>query len=326
MDSFLPLQPKKLHRNAGILSSFLQMTRGLPQGTLLGPLCFLVNFDPIIKRLSLIDFFSCRVYGFVDDLSNLEIVRGDPLTPSILQIASQVTKEMDMRLNAKKTLALVFDTRRKQENCELLIDSISVPIINSVKLLGVYINNKLNWDDHVAYITSKAASRLNYLRKLKSLGFQKDELLISYCSFVRSILEFNSTVWGPGLTKDQTDSIEKIQRRAMSTILNLKVTERSYHDHLLVLGLDTLKKRREAALSRMGASILQNPRLRNMLPDFCNVTSARSLRQSNLLMPITTTRKRYQNSSIPAMVNLINAEFRQTKSFRGIQYVSHFTD
>ncbi|OXA42894.1 hypothetical protein Fcan01_22333 [Folsomia candida] len=145
-------------------------------------------------------------------------------------------------------------------------------------------------------------------------------------TFVRSILEFNSTVWGPGLTKDQTDSIEKIQRRAMSTILNLKVTERSYHDHLLVLGLDTLKKRREAALSRMGASILQNPRLRNMLPDFCNVTSARSLRQSNLLMPITTTRKRYQNSSIPAMVNLINAEFRQTKSFRGIQYVSHFTD
>ncbi|OXA53868.1 Retrovirus-related Pol polyprotein from type-1 retrotransposable element R1 [Folsomia candida] len=298
------------------------MTRGLPQGTLLGPVCFVVTFDPILKRLSVMDPLNSRVYGFVDDLSNLEIVRGDSITTSILQIASHAIKEMDMRLNAKKTLALVVDTRRKPEKCEILLDSINIPIIKSVKLLGVFINSKLNWDDHVSCITCKAASRLNYLRKIKSLGFTKEELLVAYSSFVRSVLEFNSTVWGPGLTMDQNDSIERIQRPAMSSILNVKVTEKNYQEHLLILRLDTLKTRREEALSRMGASILQNPRLRNMLPDFANVTH--SLRHRNLFPPITTTRKRYQNSSIPAMVNLINSEFRQKKIISGYSTCAHF--
>lgn len=231
-----------------------------------------------------------------------------------------------MRLNAKKTVSLVVDTRRKPEDHIISVDSTPIPKVNSVKLLGIIINNNLTWDDHIKYITIKAASRLNYLRKLKALGFQKEELLIAYCSFIRPVLEYNSTVWGPGLSIDQASAVEKIQRRAVSSIVNKKVNETSYDDQLSKLRLDTLRKRRELALTRLGASILQNPRLRKMLPEFNKNTNARSLRQMNLLVPPSTSRKRYKFSAIPAMVELINAEFRLKKSFMGKQYLHNESD
>ncbi|OXA36562.1 Phosphatidylcholine-sterol acyltransferase [Folsomia candida] len=55
-----------------------------------------------------------------------------------------------------------------------------------------------------------AASRLNYLRKLRSLGFKKDELLTSYCSFVRSILEYNSTFGDQALFHQMTSALRTL--------------------------------------------------------------------------------------------------------------------
>jgi hypothetical protein len=302
---------KNCTRENGIYSSFQPMSRGCPQGTLLGAICFIVTFNPLLKRLSDIGPVDTRIFGYVDDLTSIEVVRGEPLTTSILQVASQSTKELDMRINAKKTLTLTIDTRQKPTNNVIKLDSIPVPQVHTVKLLGIFINNKLTWDDHVTYITTKAAGRLNYLRKLKSLGFQKQELVIAFCSFIRPVLEYNSTVWGPGLTIEQDKSIEKIQRRAIHIIFNEKISSENYNIKLQSVNLVPLSKRRQDALIRLGKSILQNPRFRPMLPEYNKNT--RSLRQQNLLIPPPALKKRYHCSSIPKIVDLINKEHQNNK-------------
>ena len=68
-----------------------------------------------------------------------------------------------------------------------------------------------------------------------------------YEAVIRSILEYSSQVWGPGLTCAQIDVVESIQRRALKTIL----PELSYSSALLATGLNTLEDRRGDACRKL---------------------------------------------------------------------------
>ena len=87
------------------------------------------------------------------------------------------------------------------------------------KLLGVIINTGLKWDDHVNAITSKEAKRLWFLKKLKRAGASRGDLLHFFQAVVRPILEYACQAWHTSLTKEQSTSLENIQRRALQIIV-----------------------------------------------------------------------------------------------------------
>jgi len=72
----------------------------------------------------------------------------------------------------------------------------------------------MKWDDHVAVITSKAAKRFWFLKKLKRAGVVREDLVYLYQAVVRPIWEYACPAWHTSLTKEQTKSLEDIQRRA----------------------------------------------------------------------------------------------------------------
>ena len=109
----------------------------------------------------------------------------------------------------------------------------------SVKYLGITINSKLNWSDHIANITSKASSVLGFLqRNFKNCPINTKVSL--YKSMVLPILEYGCTIWDPFTTKD----IEKIQRRAARFILNDYSWNTSVTQLLQKLNLPSLKSHR----------------------------------------------------------------------------------
>ena len=101
--------------------------------------------------------------------------------------------------------SIVFDTR-------------TVDRVTSFKLLGVTIMNNLSWENHINAVCTKAGSRLHFLKLLKRSSVTHDDLLLYYTSVIRPVIEYACPVWQSGLTVEQRDRLESIQRRALHII------------------------------------------------------------------------------------------------------------
>ena len=119
-------------------------------------------------------------------------------------------------------------------------------MVQTTKLLGVYLTSDLKWTKHITHICSKASKRLYALRLLKRNGVQSRDLQKVYCSFVRPILEYACPVWHSSLSILLSDQIEHIQKRALRIIL----PNMSYRESLSMLKLPTLTERRELLCMR----------------------------------------------------------------------------
>jgi len=123
--------------------------------------------------------------------------------------------------------------------------------VEVAKYLGIFIQNTLCFDRHVQDVTSRANSRLGFLkRNLK--GVPSALKRTAYVSLVRSGLEYGAAVWDP-FTHDQKRKVELVQNRAMRWICDLPPFDRSSISTLLKdTHLDTLEsRRRDARLTLM---------------------------------------------------------------------------
>lgn len=148
---------------------------------------------------------------------------------------------------------------------------------------------------------------------MKKLGFQPNELVAFFKSSIIPVLEYASPVWGHALTTQQIADLENIQCRALKIIFGrrVKILSAEYIELLDKYGLQLLVKRRENQLFKFGLSLLDNPKYRNWLPDF-NFNNSR-LRKKNFIVPFKCNRVRYQNSTLPAIVELFNSKFRENE-------------
>ena len=63
------------------------------------------------------------------------------------------------------------------------------------KSLGIMVNSSLTWDDHIDYITKRAAKRLWFLKKLRCAGLSVDDLVHYYKVVMQPVLEYACPVW-----------------------------------------------------------------------------------------------------------------------------------
>ena len=132
--------------------------------------------------------------------------------------------------------------------------------VPNYKLLGVIISQDLTWNEHCYYVYNKALKRLDVLRSLKKAGLNCDDLVLVYCSLVRSIIEYASPVWA-ALPSYLEDLLESIQRKALRIIFG----KTEYADVMAMASLDTLKARRVAACQRFILNARQHPPLMDVI-------------------------------------------------------------
>ena len=113
--------------------------------------------------------------------------------------------------------------------------------VNTFKLLGVVFSSDLSWHHHVIFILEKVSKRLFIVWQLIRCGVSFGDILIVYCSVIRSILEYACPVWHCGLTIEQSTDIEKVQKR----VLRIIFPDLHYKDALERAGLERLDTRRE---------------------------------------------------------------------------------
>lgn len=211
---------------------------GTPQGTLSGP----ANFKLLINDL----IFNNEYIKYVDDATAVN-VSPDPLDDSLQSDADRLcvwSQENGMFINIPKTkeMMIYFGNKYSLSSVNrLLVDGEQVERVWSYKLLGVIINDKLTWENHVLYIIGKANKRIYCISQLTRAGVDLKNILLVYTSVIRSVLEYCCQVWHPGLTRRQSDDIERVQKRCLKIVL----PDLSYADALSLCRLERLDARRE---------------------------------------------------------------------------------
>ena len=100
----------------------------------------------------------------------------------------------------------------------LAIDTKVLESINAPKVLGVTIQSNLKWDLHINEVVAKASKRLHILCVLKRGGVPPADLLKVYFALIRSVLEYCCPVWHNALPVKLSDSIDRVQKRALRII------------------------------------------------------------------------------------------------------------
>ena len=199
-------------------ASLIQLYLTYPQGLIFGPILFNIFFD---------DFFffipKVSVDNFADDntlRSFAKTLRGlVTILQSECETAINWLHNNKMIVNPDKFQVILQDKGRSDNtNIEVEIGNEKISSTSSVKLLGVRIDDKLNFNKHINKIFKSAGNQLNALIRLKSsLGLKKKE--VSLNSFIYSNFNYCPLVWMLS-HKKSLDKIENLHKRALRFLLN----------------------------------------------------------------------------------------------------------
>ena len=222
-------------------SSLLPVLSGVPQGSVIGPLLFLLFFDDITKTVPQVQG-SSGVKLFADDTKLYAS------NPNDLQIytdhMSSWLKDHQLNIAHHKCFSMCISRPRSKVLAPLFsIDSNTIPVHHQAKDLGIIVSDKLKWSNHIDSIVAKAsASAYQILKCFKSNNIWI--LLRLFKTYVRPKLEYNTPVWSPYLLED-IDKLESVQRLFLRrAFMRCGIKFNSYIDRLQKVNLYSLERRR----------------------------------------------------------------------------------
>jgi hypothetical protein len=252
----------------GVQSKLFNITSGVPQGSILGPFLFNI-FVSDLKPLNC----CTKIVKFADDTTILIPVLKNSIVNDCNLIGNEINNVLtwahknNMTINTSKSKILYF-RRNSAQNCILPHEFFSIKCCSILKLLGVTLNEHLNFKDHFEFVLKKASQRLYFLRILKPYR-TKIELWRIYFSIIRSILEYAAPIF-MALPKGLSDNIEKLQRRAHRIICG---------EHCVTCNIPSLSSRRIIMGTRLFNKIKNDQH-----PLIHLVHSLQSTRKSNTLI------------------------------------------
>ena len=200
----------------GTSSNLTELQCGVPQGSVLGPLLFLLYINDIANVSKL--FYMIL---FADDTSALLSGRNISVLENMINDELiNVVKWLDcnkLSLNVSKSHFIMFTTKKHlNQDVNIVLNNQRLTKLESTKFLGVYVDCKLNWKNHIQYLKGKIARGIGIL-KLCRKYFTKSTLVTLYYSFIYPHLFYNLEVWGAACCT-HLSCLEKLQKRCIRII------------------------------------------------------------------------------------------------------------
>ena len=199
-------------------SQFGLIKAGVPQGSILGPLMFLIYINDIAN------IFDSASRLFADDTSL------QTSSASCHQIQTTLNKDLEslniwakswlVTLNPNKTHVLfITNANAVDEVIELTFDDNFLDFTDKHRHLGITLNSDAKWGDHIEEMFKSVLKKVNVLRKLK-FTLKRDSLLKIYKTFILPVLEYGCELWD-GCSSFDSGRLEKIQLEAARIITGL---------------------------------------------------------------------------------------------------------
>ena len=224
----------------GIFSNWQDILSGIPQGSVLGPILFVIYINDLPD---LVDSF---IHLFADDTKMFNSILNDNdvanFQDDIFNLCSW-SKKWQLQFNTSKCKVMHLGSNNNKNNYQMFDKEDNTYTLSNTTLekdLGVNIDEGLKFHDHVNITVKKANSIVGIIkRNFRNLD---DTIIIQlYKTLIRPILEYGNSVWYPRFIKDD-EKIERVQRRVTKLIKGLNGL--SYQDRLRQIHLPTLKYRR----------------------------------------------------------------------------------
>ena len=236
--SFLSDRKQRVLVN-GQASSWHDVISGIPQGSVLGPVLFVIYINTLVDVVS-----DSEVAMFADDTKMFKGIYNENDKCLLQQDLNNIhdwSLHSLMRYHPEKTSAMQISTRNKcLPEPEYYMNNKRLNVSYEEKYLGVIIDSKLTFDKHISAKINKANSVMGIIRR--TMEYMDEEIFrLLYTAMVRPHLEYANPVWCPFLKK-HINAIENVQRRATRLVPGL--AELSYPERLRRLRLPTLSYRR----------------------------------------------------------------------------------
>ena len=192
-------------------SEWFNVTAGVPQGSILGPLLFLIYINDIVNTLQ------AEIHLYADDavlMCNMNT------TPNAVDVLNHDLDELHkwaqkwcMSFNASKTKHMVVTNRYVPlDYAPLQLNSVLLEKVTHFKQLGVYFDEKMTWEAHINHISTIANKKIGLIWKV-SLQFPRKCAETIYTNYVRPVLDYGCAVYD-NCSRYLTNKLEGVQRNA----------------------------------------------------------------------------------------------------------------
>ena len=198
-------------------SSTRPVTCGVPQGSILGPLLFVLYVNDMKNSSDVLSFIL-----FADD-SNIFYTHHDPqsLVNTMNAEFKKVTnwiKANKLSLNLQKTNYMLFSHSLPHLPHQILLDNTEIKEVQTTKFLGLTIDNKLTWNSHINNVCKTVARNIGVINKLKKF-LPITALTMLYCTIILPYLNYGILAWG-NATQTRLNKVLLLQKKVMGAICN----------------------------------------------------------------------------------------------------------
>ena len=198
-------------------SSLKEIECGVPQGSLLGPLLFIVYINDFSRSSDVLSFIL-----FADD-SNVFFSHNNPNTlvhtvNSELKQVTQWIRANKLSLNLQKTKYMLFSNTLEALPIDIIFDDTPLEKVSHIKFLGIIVDSKLSWKLHIDNICKTISRNIGIINRLK-FHIPVSSMLMLYSSLILPYLNYGILAWG-NTYQCFLDRLLLLQKRSLRTICN----------------------------------------------------------------------------------------------------------
>lgn len=219
----------------GVQSDYKDITIGVPQGSILGPLLFLlyINDFPSISKHSLcIQYADDTALFFEGDSAHELQTKLDSDLPNVCKWL----KTNKLSLNTNKTFCQLYTMSHDQIAVNVMLDNKNITFVNKIKYLGLWIDDKLSWNEHINHVCTVVSSSIGVLYRTKFF-LKQSTLLLLYNSLVLPHFSYCSIIWAHTFPT-YVHKVELLQKKAIRLVDN---ADRLAHSEPIFKKLKLLK-------------------------------------------------------------------------------------
>ena len=243
----------------GVRSTLLPISSGVPQGSVLGPLLFVIFFGDLPAAIS----SSGTTALYADDTLIYDACCAAVSAPGPniqccnlgrdFQAIGSWADSWNTKFNAAKSAHLLISKRRAGLDCScapFLLNSDPVPLQHEVRHLGLTITPDLQWSSHLQALFKRLSHQIFILKRLAYRLSSSYIVKRLYTAFLRPSLEYASVVWDSKCSKSHRLALERVQLSIARAVLKCNRRSRSKAEVLQCVGWPTLAwSRRRAKLA-----------------------------------------------------------------------------